>query len=40
MIVDGDPTKSISDVRRVVTVMKDGATYEAAAIDREMSVGE
>jgi imidazolonepropionase-like amidohydrolase len=40
VIVDGDPTKNISDVRRVVTVVKDGAIYAAAAIDGEMGVGE
>jgi len=31
VIVDGDPTVSISDVRRVVTVVKDGNVFDAAA---------
>lgn len=40
VMVDGDPTKNISDVRRVVLVVKDGALYDPVAIAREMSVGE
>ncbi|HEX8253762.1 MAG TPA: amidohydrolase family protein [Thermoanaerobaculia bacterium] len=38
ILVEGDPTKNISDIRRVRTVVKDGAVYDPAAIYREMSV--
>jgi imidazolonepropionase-like amidohydrolase len=37
-IVDGDPTTNISDVRRVVTVVKDGNVFETAEINRELGV--
>lgn len=32
ILVDGDPTKNISDIRRVMTVIKDGRVYDPAAI--------
>jgi len=32
IIVDGDPTANISDIRRVVTVVKDGKVFDSAAI--------
>jgi imidazolonepropionase-like amidohydrolase len=32
ILVDGDPTARISDIRRVVTVIKDGTVYDAAAL--------
>jgi imidazolonepropionase-like amidohydrolase len=32
ILVDGDPTANISDIRRVVTVIKDGRVYDPAAI--------
>lgn len=38
IIVDGDPTKNISDIRRVATLVKDGAVYDPAAIYRELGV--
>ena len=38
IIVDGDPTKNISDIRRVATVVKDGAVYDPATIYRELGV--
>jgi len=37
-IVDGDPTINISDVRRVVTVIKDGKVFDARAVAGEMGV--
>ena len=38
IIVDGDPTKNISDIRRVVRVVKDGKVYDPKAIYRELGV--
>jgi hypothetical protein len=32
ILVDGDPLKNISDIRRVRTVVKDGAVHDAAAL--------
>ncbi len=37
-IVDGDPTTNISDVRKVVTVIKDGKVYDAKAVAAEMGI--
>ena len=38
IIVDGDPTKNISDIRKVVTVVKDGKVFDPKAIYRELGV--
>jgi imidazolonepropionase-like amidohydrolase len=38
ILVDGDPTTDISDIRRVVTVIKDGRVYDPAAIYRAMGI--
>lgn len=38
IIIDGDPTKNISDIRRVVTVVKDGKVYDAAAVYEVLGV--
>ncbi len=38
ILVDGDPTKDISDIRRVVLVVKDGRVYDAAAIYRAFGI--
>ena len=32
ILVDGDPTKTISDIRKVTTVVKDGVVYDPAKI--------
>jgi cytosine/adenosine deaminase-related metal-dependent hydrolase len=32
ILVDGDPTARMSDIRRVVTVIKDGTVYDAGAL--------
>jgi imidazolonepropionase-like amidohydrolase len=32
ILVDGDPTARITDIRRVVTVIKGGTVYDAAAL--------
>jgi imidazolonepropionase-like amidohydrolase len=38
ILVDGDPTTDVSDIRRVVTVIKDGRVYDPAAIYRALGV--
>ncbi len=38
VLVDGDPLASISEVRKTVVTIKDGAVYEAAALYRELGV--
>jgi hypothetical protein len=38
ILVDGDPTTDISDIRRVVMVIKDGRVYDPAAIYRAVGV--
>jgi parallel beta-helix repeat protein len=38
ILVDGDPTVDISDIRRVVSVMKDGRVYDPAAIYRALGI--
>ncbi len=38
ILVDGDPTARISDIRRVVTVIKDGTVYDAGAVYAALGV--
>ncbi|HUE76345.1 MAG TPA: amidohydrolase family protein, partial [Longimicrobiales bacterium] len=38
ILVEGDPTTDISDIRRVVTVIKDGRVYDPAAIYRALRI--
>jgi len=38
VLINGDPTKQISDIRRVTTVIKDGVIYQADALDRAIGV--
>jgi imidazolonepropionase-like amidohydrolase len=38
VLIEGDPTKNISDIRRVRTTIKDGRIYDAAALLRELGV--
>lgn len=38
IVVDGDPLANISDIRRVVRVVKDGKVYEPAELNREVGV--
>ena len=38
IIVDGDPTQNISDIRRVVTVVKDGRVFDPKAIYGELGI--
>jgi len=38
ILVDGDPTARITDIRRVVTVIKDGTVYDAAALYSALGV--
>jgi len=37
-IIDGDPSTNISDVRKVVTVIKDGKVYDARAVAAQIGV--
>lgn len=38
ILVEGDPTQNISDIRRVVTVVKDGKVFDPVAIYGEMGI--
>jgi imidazolonepropionase-like amidohydrolase len=38
ILVDGDPTKNISDIRKVVTVVKDGKVFEPKEIYAELGI--
>jgi imidazolonepropionase-like amidohydrolase len=38
ILVEGDPSTHISDIRRVRTVIKDGMVYDAAELDRAFGV--
>jgi imidazolonepropionase-like amidohydrolase len=38
ILVDGDPTEHISDIRRVKTVVKDGVVFQVAEMDRALGV--
>jgi imidazolonepropionase-like amidohydrolase len=38
VLVDGDPVARISDIRRVVTVIRGGTVYDAGALYRTLGV--
>jgi imidazolonepropionase-like amidohydrolase len=38
VLVEGDPSARISDIRRVVTVVKNGVVYDPEAIDRALGI--
>lgn len=38
VLVDGNPTRDIRDIRRVVTVVKDGRVYDPAAVYRTLGI--
>ncbi len=38
VLVDGDPTKNISDIRKTVLVVKDGVLYNPAELYTELGV--
>jgi imidazolonepropionase-like amidohydrolase len=38
ILIDGDPTRRISDIRRVSLVIKDGSVYEPAALYKSIGV--
>jgi cytosine/adenosine deaminase-related metal-dependent hydrolase len=38
ILVDGDPTKNISDIRKVTTVVKDGKVYDSKAVYAELGI--
>jgi len=35
VLIDGDPTKNISDVRKVALTIKDGVIYDSAELCRD-----
>jgi imidazolonepropionase-like amidohydrolase len=38
ILVDGDPTKNIRDLDKLVTVIKAGSIYDPAAIEKALSI--
>ena len=38
VLIDGDPTKNISDIRKVDTVLKGGRVYDPAAIEKAVGI--
>ena len=38
VLVDGDPTKNIADIRKVSTVLKGGKVYDPAAIEKSLGI--
>ncbi len=38
VLIDGDPTTNISDIRKVKMVVKDGVVYKAEDLDRALGV--
>jgi imidazolonepropionase-like amidohydrolase len=38
VLVDGDPSKNISDIRKVATVLKGGRVYDPAAIEKALGI--
>jgi imidazolonepropionase-like amidohydrolase len=38
VLVDGDPTKNISDIKKVSTVLKGGRVYDPAAIEKSLGI--
>ena len=38
ILVDGDPSKNIADIRKVSTVVKGGRVYDPAAIEKTLGI--
>jgi imidazolonepropionase-like amidohydrolase len=38
VLIDGDPTKNIRDINKITTVIKGGAVYEPAAIEKALGI--
>jgi len=38
ILIDGDPTRRVGDIRRVSLVVKDGNVYEPAALYKSIGV--
>src|SRR5688572_8647039 len=38
VLIEGDPTRNIEDVRKVTTVIKAGRIYDPAAIERALGI--
>jgi len=38
ILVDGDPSKNIADIRNITTVIKGGKIYDPAAIEKALGI--
>jgi len=38
LLVDGDPSRDIADIRKVATVVKGGKVYDPAALERALGI--
>jgi imidazolonepropionase-like amidohydrolase len=38
VLVDGDPAKNMSDIRKVATVFKGGRVYDPVAIEKALGI--
>jgi imidazolonepropionase-like amidohydrolase len=38
VLIDGDPTKDIAEVRKVALTIKDGVLYDPAELHRELGI--
>ena len=38
ILIEGDPTKNMSDLRKITTVIKGGQVYDPAAIEKALGI--
>ena len=38
VLIDGDPSKNIADIRKITTVIKGGKVYDPAAIEKALGI--
>ena len=38
ILIEGDPTKNMSDIRKITTVIKGGHVYDPAAIEKALGI--
>ena len=38
ILIDGDPTQNIRDIRKIATVIKGGKIYDPAAIEKTLGI--
>jgi hypothetical protein len=38
VLIDGDPTQNIGDIRKITTVIKGGKLYDPAAIEKALGI--